>query len=245
MTRANPDKGLGPMSQHFLISPAARTLSLRDIMQMSDEAAHARFVAIRFAANNSKPFCPHCGVLKVYTLTETPIRWKCSSCRRKFSVTSGRLFHSRKLPIREYLSVIALFTGGVKGVAALRMARDMNINPKSAFVLLHKLREAMGSMIDDGIELQGEVEIDGAYFGKGSKQANKKADRFDRRAGIVRQVVAVARERMGRTMAWAVGKESDAVLMIRQKVASGSTVHADEAGAWNHSTRQPDETRQP
>jgi hypothetical protein len=172
-------------------------------------------------------------------------RRQCSSCRRKFSVTSGRLFHSRKLPIREYLSVIALFTGGVKGVAALRMARDMNINPKSAFVLLHKLREAMGSMIDDGIELQGEVEIDGAYFGKGSKQANKKADRFDRRAGIVRQVVAVARERMGRTMAWAVGKESDAVLMIRQKVASGSTVHADEAGAWNHSTRQPDETRQP
>jgi transposase-like protein len=221
------------LSQHFLLSPAARTLSLRDIMQMSDEDAHARFAAIRFAANNSEPFCPHCGVLKVYTLTETPIRWKCSSCRRKFSVTSGTLFHSRKLPIREYLSVIALFTGGVKGVAALRMARDMNINPKSAFVLLHKLREAMGSMIDDGIELQGEVEIDGAYFGKGPKQANKKADRFDRRAGIVRQVVAVARERMGRTMAWVVGKESDAVPMIRQKVASDATVHADESAAWN------------
>jgi hypothetical protein len=61
-------------------------------------------------------------------------------------VTSGTLFHSRKLPIREYLSVIALFTGGVKGVAALRMARDMNINPKSSFVLLHKLREAMGAV---------------------------------------------------------------------------------------------------
>src|SRR2546430_1204197 len=181
MTRANPDKGLGPMSQHFLISPAARTLSLRDIMRMSDEDAHARFVAIRFAANNSEPFCPHCGVLKVYTLTETPIRWKCSSCRRKFSVTSGTLFHSRKLPIREYLSVIALFTGGVKGVAALRMARDMNINPKSAFVLLHKLREAMGSTIGND-ELRGEVEIDGTYFGKGPKQANRKADRFDRRA---------------------------------------------------------------
>ncbi len=221
------------MSQHFLLSAAARTLSLRDIMRMSDEDAHARLVAIRFAANNSEPFCPHCGVLKVYTLTETPIRWKCSACRRKFSVTSGTLFHSRKLPIREYLSVIALFTGGVKGVAALRMARDMNINPKSAFVLLHKLREAMASMIDDGTELQGEVEIDGAYFGKGPKQANRKADRFDRRAGIVRQVVAVARERMGRTMAWVVGKESDAVPMIRQKVASGATVHADESAAWN------------
>src|SRR5438105_14866920 len=154
MTRANPDKGLGPMSQHFLISPAARTLSLRDIMRMSDEAAHDRFVAIRFAANNSKPFCPHCGVLKVYTLTETPIRWKCSGCRRKFSVTSGTLFHSRKLAIRDHLAVIALWANGVKGVSALQISRDMDVGPKAIFVMLHKLREAMGATLVSG-ELAG------------------------------------------------------------------------------------------
>ena len=51
------------------------------------------------------------------------------------------------------------------------MARDMNINPKSAFVLLHKLREAMGATTGSD-ELAGEVEIDGAYFGKGPRQAN-------------------------------------------------------------------------
>ena len=43
--------------------------------------------------------------------------------------------------------IIALFCYGVKGVAALRIARDMNINPKAAFVLLHKLREAMGAVV--------------------------------------------------------------------------------------------------
>jgi transposase-like protein len=84
------------LSQHFLLSPEARTLSLAGIMRMSDEEAHARFVAIRFAANRGEPFCPHCGVIKVYQLAETPIRWKCSGCRRKFSVTSGTLLHSRK-----------------------------------------------------------------------------------------------------------------------------------------------------
>ena len=103
------------------------------------------------------------------------------------------------------LAVIALFTGGVKGVAALRMARDMNINPKSAFVLLHKLREAMGATLGDD-ELSGTVEIDGAYFGKGPKQANRKADRQDRRTlDIKRQVVVVTCERgIGQTRAWAV-----------------------------------------
>jgi ISXO2-like transposase domain len=46
--------------------------------------------------------------------------------------------------------------------------------------------------------------------------------------------VVVARERaLGRTIPWVVGRESDAVPMIRQNVASGTEVHADESGAWN------------
>jgi hypothetical protein len=43
------------LPQHFLLSPAARTLSLRDIMRMSDVEAHARFVSVRFDANNGEP----------------------------------------------------------------------------------------------------------------------------------------------------------------------------------------------
>jgi len=201
-------------------------------MRMSDEEAHARFVAIRFAANNGEPFCPHCGGLKVYTLAETPVRWRCAGCRHKFSVTSGTLFHSRKLSIRDYLAVIGLFCNGVKGVAALRMARDMNINPKSAFVLLHKLREAMGAAIGAD-ELEGEVEIDGAYFGSRIRPENRRADRRQERRPE-RQVVVVARERgLGQTRAWVVSRESEAVPAIRAAVADGTEVHADEAGAWN------------
>jgi transposase-like protein len=198
---------------------------------MDDAEAFGTFQAIRWPDG---PYCPHCGVVKVYTLAETPVRWKCSGCRRKFSITSGTLFHGRKLPIREYLAVIALFCNGVKGVAALRMARDMNINPKSAFVLLHKLREAMGATLDDG-ELAGTVEVDGAYFSKrGPRQPNRKADRVDRRSTATeRQVVVVARERQGRARTWVVRHEADGVRFIRQHVASGTEVHADEAAGWN------------
>jgi transposase-like protein len=224
------------MSQHFLLSPEARTLSLKAIMRMDDAEAFGVFQAIRFADNGGEPFCPRCGAVKVYTLAETPIRWKCAACRRKFSVTSGTLFHSRKLAIREYLATIALFTGGVKGVAALHMARDMNINPKSAFVLLHKLREAMGAAQKATAELSGTVEIDGMYTRGHYRQRNRKADRVDLRTlpEDRKQVVVVARERgLGRSLTWVVGKESDAVPMIRQAVASGTEVHADESGAWN------------
>jgi transposase-like protein len=114
-------------------------------LRLSDEEAFAVFRQVQFAANDGNPFCPNCGCVDVYTPAETPMRWKCAACRNKFSVTSGTIFHSRKLPIRDYLAVIALFCNGVKGTPALQMSRDININPKSAFVLLNKLREAMGA----------------------------------------------------------------------------------------------------
>ncbi len=224
------------MAQHFLLSPAARGLKLAVIMRMDDAAAFGVFQQVRFAANNGDAYCPHCGVTKDYTLNEPSllVRWKCSACRKKFSVTSGTIFHSRKLAIRDYLAVIALFCNGVKGTSALQMSRDMNINPKSAFVLLHKLREAMGAEIAATGELSGEAEIDGAYIGKGPKPANKKADRADRRsADTKRQVVVVARERGGNARTWIVDREADAIPMIRKHIASGTTVHADESAAWD------------
>jgi hypothetical protein len=106
------------MSQHFLLSAAARSLSLTRIMRMTDDDAHDTFKRIPWAATAGEPFCPHCGCLTVYTLAETPPRWKCSGCRRKFSLTSQTLFHSRKLPVRDYLAIIALFVNGVKGIHA-------------------------------------------------------------------------------------------------------------------------------
>jgi hypothetical protein len=66
------------------------------VLRLSDAEAFDTFKRVRFAANDGEPFCPHCGVAKVYTLAETPIRWKCSNCRKKFSVTSGTLFQKRR-----------------------------------------------------------------------------------------------------------------------------------------------------
>jgi len=60
-----------------------------------------------------------------------------------------------------------------------------------------------------------------------------KEDRKDRRVLETqtgkRQVVVVAREHKGRTLTFVVAKEADAVKIIRERVASGTIVHADEA----------------
>ena len=223
------------MAQHFLLTAAARTLSLKAIFTMTDDEAHAAFLAIRFSQNKSEAFCPRCGCCAVYTYAARRI-WKCKACAHQFSVTSGTIFASRKLAIRDYLAAIAIFVSAVKGISALQLGRDLNIQYKSAFVLAHKLREAIGAQQMQG-NLSGVVEIDGAYVGGTVKQENKKEDRKDRRLAMQqngkRQSVVVARERGGKTLPFVFGREADAVATLRQRIATGSIVHADEAGGWD------------
>src|SRR5476651_988005 len=184
------------MSQHFLLTAKARTLSLGAIMRMSDDEAHARFEAIRFAANGGAAFCPSCECTKVYTYRARKI-WKCAACGKQFSVTSGTIFASHKLPIRDYLAAIAIFINAVKGISALQLGRDLDVQYKTAFVLAHKLREAITDSQIEGT-LSGEVEVDGAYFGTYARPKNE--GKAASRAGdeTKRQSVVIARERGGR-----------------------------------------------
>ena len=144
---------------------------------MSDEEAHDAFRLIRWAATEGAPVCPRCECAAVYAY-QTRKLWKCKACNHQFSVTSGTIFASRKLPIRTYLLAIAIFANGAKGHSALQLSRDLDCQYKTAFVLAHKLREALA---DEHAEMtmEGEVEVDGAYFGGYVKPANERKNRGD------------------------------------------------------------------
>lgn len=225
------------MAQHFLLSAAARTLSLSAVARMSDEEARTTFQRIRWADNGGEPYCPRCGCLDVRKLATRPV-WKCKGCAYQFSVTAGTIFADRKRPIRDYLLAIAIFANGAKGHAALQLSRDLNCQYKTAFVLVHKLREAIeAEQRKATFSAATEKEIDGAYFGGHVKQKNEATERVDRRAAEEktgkRQVVVVMRERNGRTLPFVLGKESDAIPAIRQHIPLGSILHADEARGWD------------
>ena len=109
--------------------------------------------------------------------------YRCKACRKDFSLTSGTLFAFHKLPLQTYLAAIVIFCNEVKGKSALALSRDLGVQYKTAFVLAHKLREALASEMR-GERLGGEgkkVEIDAAYFGGYVKPANRKENRRDRR----------------------------------------------------------------
>lgn len=223
------------MAQHFLLSTAARTLSLAKVARMSDDEARDAFRQIRWAATEGAPVCPSCGCLAVYSYKSRPV-FKCKACEHQFSVTSGTIFASRKLPVRDYLLAIAIFVNGAKGHSALQLSRDLDVQYKTAFVLAHKIREALAAEIDD-MKASGTVEIDGAYFGGYSKPANHKENRRDRRLAInqtgKRQVVVIMREREGRTLPFVFKSEAESVKTIAERVDANATVHADEATHWD------------
>lgn len=101
------------MSQHFLLSAAARTLSVAKVARMSDEEARGVFRKIRWAETDGEAVCPHCGCCACYEFKSRPI-WKCKGCLKQFSLTSGTLFACRKLPIRDYLLAIAIFVSRLR-----------------------------------------------------------------------------------------------------------------------------------
>jgi transposase-like protein len=223
------------LAQHFLLSTAARTLSLAKVLRLSELEAWETFKAIRWASTEGEPVCPRCGCLQIYKLSDKR-RFKCAACRHKFSVTSGTIFASRKLPIRDYLAAIAIFVNGAKGYAALHLSRDLDVQYKTAFVMAHKIREALADEQAMAV-IDTEAAVDGAHFGGYLKPANRAEDRVDRRRRIYqtgkRQVVIVARELHGQTRTFVARTEADGVPFVMATVKPGVVIHADEASHWD------------
>lgn len=239
------------MAEHWLRSPAARDLPLENVMRMTEDQAYRWFYRARWG--KGEPICPVCGVTNAYRLTrdgKRQNRFRChdAACRNEFTVTSGTIFWAHKLSFRKMLTIIALAVHSVKGKAALQICREIGITPRSAWVMLMKIREALAA--DQPQEpLDGVVEIDGAYVGGYQRPENRRQDRPDGRlvenahpAG--RQVVTALRQRpLGDlpdrvfTTVTPGEVEEYAEDIVRRKVTRRAIVLSDEHHAYAHLDR--------
>jgi transposase-like protein len=229
------------MAQHFLLSKAAKTLTLGQVFRMTDQEAETAFRKVRWQETDGAPVCSHCGGLDAYDCRRAngAPRFECKACGKDFSITSGTLFASHKLPLRAYLAAIAVFCNEVKGKSALALSRDLGLSYKTAFVLLHKLREAMAEEMK-GRVIGGEgkvAEVDSGYFGGYVRPANLAEYRKDRRFAMnqsgKRKAVVVIRERDGNTLPAVFRTEGQALSFIKSRIAKGTVVNADESANWN------------
>ncbi|WP_415404685.1 IS1595 family transposase [Tateyamaria sp. SN3-11] len=224
------------MAQHFLLSAASRTLSLRSIYKDGEDAAYQTFCEMRWPETGGEAVCPVCSHDESYKIT-TRRKFKCKNCHHQFSVTSGTTFASRKMEFVDLLAAICIVVNASKGVSMVQLSRDLDCQYKTAFVLAHKLREAMAAEVQTGEVLNGHVEIDGAYFGGHIRPANAKEDRVDRRKKEhqtgKRRVVIAMRERQGRVLPFVSNSEAEGVALANENIDRMATISADEASHWD------------
>jgi transposase-like protein len=118
------------------------------------------------------PICPHCGtpsegVTKLEGSKHRPGVYQCNGCREQFTVTVKTVFERSKIPLTKWLAALFLLTASKKGVSAHQIHRSLGISYKSAWFLMHRLREAMrnGGLAPMGGA--GEiVEVDETVIGK-------------------------------------------------------------------------------
>ena len=141
------------------------------------------------------PVCPRCGTLdritKLAGKSTRPGVYKCNECAKPFTVTVGTIFEDSKIPLNKWLLAFRLLNGGKKGFSAHELHRSLGITYKSAWFLMHRIREAMK---DDGAPLGGPgsvVEADEAFVG------GKKRNRLSGKVAPKKKVVALI-ERGGR-----------------------------------------------
>lgn len=205
------------------------------------------------------PVCPHCdheganfirpangSSRRTRTGTESQRRvWQCKACRRQFSVLTGTVMHGSKIPVRTWLFVIFDMMASKNGIAAREVERRYALTPKSAWFMLHRIREAM-KREPLAHMLRGTIVADEAWIGGQPKyrHASKQAKQPERLAPGTRQNQATDKQPIVALVHVETGEVRTAVVAdvtghsLRKVIAeqvdmANSDLHTDESSAYN------------
>jgi transposase-like protein len=124
---------------------------------------------LAFQKWGDNPTCPYCENNKIYLLKGENKRYKCSACRKQFSVRVGTIFEDSKISLQKWFLAIWIVTSHKKGISSLQLHRDLNVTQKTAWFMLQRIRYALSYDFTDS--MNGEVEVDETFVG--GKETNK------------------------------------------------------------------------
>jgi len=192
------------------------------------------------------PTCPHCGSAKPY---KTQRGYKCSNneCYKKFTVKVGTIFENSKIPFRIWFAAIWLCTEHKKGISSVQLGIDLGITQKTAWFVLHRIREMLKDKAPQMLGNDTMVEVDEAYIGgkESNRHGNKKRSeenpnlRNDGKAFNDKKIIVGIIERGGKVVLKHVDKADakNMVAFIKKHVPKDSTVYTDEASVYKKLNR--------
>jgi transposase-like protein len=175
--------------------------------------------------------CPHCQnkEKKIYRFASNSL-YKCSACKKQFSLTKGTIFEKSHIPLRKWFALILLFSDK-KSCSANYISRELNIAYSNAYFALHRIRKCMTNIIRP--KLTGVVEIDETFVGGKNKNRHYK-DRKPHSQGrctkYKKPIIGMLSRETGevRLLALSNLKKEGLQLLVRNKIEAGSTISTDE-----------------
>jgi transposase-like protein len=207
------------------------TISTYQLFEMFPDQETARaYLESRLWPNG--PRCPVCGLGDRITARKEGF-YRCNQCKEDFTVRTGTIFERSHVPLHKWIYAMYLLVTARKGISSMQLAKEIGITQKSAWFVLHRLREACGSKLE---KLQGIVEVDETYIGgkEGNKHEFKKINAG--RGPVGKTAVLGMREQGGRVVAGIVD-EVDAFTVrpaIVANVEVGSAIHTDESPIYKN-----------
>lgn len=185
------------------------------------------------------PYCPHCGnsdqdkIAKVEGKKQShrPGLFYCNECKGTFTVTVGTVFERSKVPLTKWWMATHLFNQGKNGVSAHEIHRTLGVTYKTAWFMMHRLREAMTGMSGGPMGGSGQtVQADETYYGNSSKRAKGYKKGHRHKAGIVALV-----EPKGRVKAFHVTPATSAGVrdILVRNVDRKSELHTDQSRLYD------------
>ena len=181
------------------------------------------------------PYCPHCGcsgkVTKLEGKSTRPGVYKCNDCKSPFTVTVGTVFERSKVPLNKWVLAAHLIASSKKGMSAHQLHRTLGVTYKTAWFMLHRLREAMR---DDSPATFGAgggvVEVDETFIGH-DKTIKPKHSKKGRGYAHKHKVLSLVDRTTGRAKSMVVDdlKSKTLIPILRENIAKGATVYTDEA----------------
>ena len=139
--------------------------------------------------------CPRCGCTRGYCLAgRREIECANQDCKHQTSVTAGTVFHKTRTPLQKWFWTIFLVSQDKGGTSALRLSKLVEVSEGTAWLMLHKIRTAMGKQ-EQNVLLAGFIELDEAFFGRAA--TGKKPDKADNQAQVLVMIESVG-ERAGK-----------------------------------------------
>lgn len=211
------------------------TTQFKSLLQVLDYFKNEE-TCITYLANSrwgSEPACPHCGNVGAY-VTNRGFKCKAKECGKKFTVTTGTIFEATKISLRIWFAAMYLCTAHKKGISSLQLSRDLNITQKTAWFLLHRIREMLANNSDS--QLDGMVEVDETYVGgsiknksnKKRKELRESGQQFVDKTGVI-GLVARNGEVRTKVIYTQKPKHSDVFPIIQEHVSENALIVTDSA----------------